>query len=172
MVSLAFGPSSHTISSAARPFLARAHIVGNHADRIVEMHDLVHAFDGQRLAVVDAFQLAAQHRTGGDGADLHARHLHIDAVDRRAVDLVGRVEPLGRRADQLEVLGILERDLLRRRQRRSLVDQRAVGERAPGRPWITLPFSARQVLRSTPHWFAAAAISMVRAVAPARRRGS
>ena len=113
--------------------LGGAHIVGNHADRIVEMHDLVHAFDGQRRAVVDALQFAAQHRAGGDGADRHARHLHVDAVDRRAVDLLGRIEPLGRRADQLEVLGILERDLLRRRQRRRLVDQRAVGERAPGR---------------------------------------
>ena len=39
-------------------------------------------------------------------------------------------------------------------------------------PWITAPFSARHVVRSTFHASAAAAISISRAVAPALRNGS
>ena len=37
---------------------------------------------------------------------------------------------------------------------------------------MTTPFSARQSLAATPHVSAAAEISMLRAVAPARRSGS
>jgi len=53
-----------------------------------------------RLAVVDADHLAADHRAGGDGGDLHSRQLDIDPVlVRGPIHLAGGIEPLGRRAD-------------------------------------------------------------------------
>ena len=45
---------------------------GDDAHGIVDLDHLVHAIDGKCLAVVDAFQLAAKHGTGGDRGELHA----------------------------------------------------------------------------------------------------
>src|SRR5207253_3159403 len=99
------------------------------------------------LAVVHARELAAEHGTGRHGGDLHPGDLHVDAELRRAVDLVGAVEPLRGRADQLEVFRVLEWDRARHRQKNRGVHQGAVAH-------------------------AAADTSMVRAVAPARRNCS
>ena len=58
------------------------------------------------------FELAAQDRTGGDSDRFSClANFGVDAVDADAVDLGGRIELLRGRADQLEVLGILERRL-------------------------------------------------------------
>ena len=42
--------------------LGRAHMIGHHGDRIVELHHLAHALHRQRLAVVDLGELAAEDR--------------------------------------------------------------------------------------------------------------
>ncbi len=91
--------------------LRRPHIVGHDGDCVVEADDLAHSLDRFRLAVVDADHLAADHRTRGDRGDLHPRQPDVDAVHRGAVDLGRRIEPLCGRADQDEVLRVLERDL-------------------------------------------------------------
>ena len=112
VVSLACGPSSHSILSAASPFFAAPIWSATTATAVVELHDLAHALDGLGGRVVDALQLTTEHRRLRQRGDLHAGRTRVDAIDRRAVDLGRRVEPLGRRADQLEVLRILERHLL------------------------------------------------------------
>ena len=92
----------------------------------------MHALDGLRLALVDAGQLATEHGTRGDGGDLHPGQAHVDAVLRSALYFCWSIEPLGRRADQREVLRILERDLRGHRQLCGPVDERAIHERTTG----------------------------------------
>ena len=99
------------------PLLGRPHMVGDHGDGIVDPHHLAHALDRARRRLVHRFRLAAEHRRDGDRRDLHARQLGVDAELGAAVDLVRRVQPLGRRADQGEVLRILQRHAVGRRHR-------------------------------------------------------
>src|SRR6266511_4357476 len=94
----------------------------------------MHALDRLRLAVAHACELAAEHRTSRHCGSLHAGDLYVDAELRGAVDLVGGVQAFGWRADQLEVLRILEPNVAWQRQRSRLVDERAVAEAAAGRP--------------------------------------
>ena len=108
-------------------------MVGHDGDRIVQADDLAHALDRPRLAVVEAGHLAAEHRTRGDGRDLHPRQPHVDAILRGPVHLRRCVEPLRGRSNQPEVLRLLEGDLRGHRQFGRLVGQRAVGERTAGR---------------------------------------
>ena len=110
----------------------RPHVIGHHRDRVVEDDDLADPFDRLCLAVVDADQLATDHGTRGDGGDLHSRQLDVDAELRGPIHLPGGIEALGRRADQLEVLRVPERDLRWDRQLRGPVRQYAVGELAAG----------------------------------------
>ena len=49
-------------------FLGCAHMRGDDGHGIVEADHLKHILDGQRLAVVDALELAAEHRTNREGA--------------------------------------------------------------------------------------------------------
>ena len=132
LLSVAFGPSSHWMAAASSPFLAAPMMVGDHGDGIVDAHHLAHALDRARRRLVQRFRLAAEHRRDGDRRDPHARQLGVDAVIGAAVDLVGRVQPLGRRADQGEVLRILQRDAVgrRHRQRGGVVHQLAVAQAA------------------------------------------
>src|SRR2546430_12004753 len=67
------------------------------------------------------------------------RSLHVDAELRRAVDLVGAVEPLRGRADQLEVFRVLERDRARHRQKNRGVHEAAVAQAAAPDPLDHLP---------------------------------
>ena len=113
--------------------LRRPHVIGDHRHRIVEAHHLAHALDGLRLAVVEARELAAEHRAGRHRRDLHARKPDVDAELRLAVDLVGSVEALGGLADQLECARILERHVVGHRQLRGRLGERPIGELAPGR---------------------------------------
>ena len=114
--------------------LRRPHVLGDHGDGVVEPHHLVHALDRLCLAVVHAREPAAEHGTGRHGGDLHPGDLHVDAELRCAVDLVGAVEPLRGRADQLEVLRVLERDRARHPQKNRGVHEGAVAQAAAGRP--------------------------------------
>ena len=84
-------------------------MVGHDGDGVVEPHDLTHALDGLGRRIIHALHAAAEDRRLRQRRDLHARRPNIDAVDGRAVDLRRRVQPLGRRADQLEILRSLER---------------------------------------------------------------
>ncbi len=155
-----------------KALLGRPHVIGDHRHGAAEANHPVHAFNRLRLGVIDARELAAEHRTGGDGGDFHTGDLHVDAVLGLAIDLVLAVEALDRGADELEVLRVLERDLVRHRQRCSLIDQGPVLELAAGRHVDHLPFSARQEFESTFQVAHAADTSILRAAAPARRSGS
>src|SRR3954470_4579715 len=115
VLSFAFGPSFHSILSAVEALLCGPHVIADHRDRILEHHDLAYARIFDRRAVVDLADLAAKDRAIGDRGDLHAGQDRVDAVDDLAIDLVRRVEPLQRLADDDEVLGVLHPDVLRRR---------------------------------------------------------
>ena len=97
------------------PFLRRPHMIGHDRDGVVEPHDLAHALDGLGGRIIDALHAAAEHGRLRERRDLHARRPNVDAKNGRAVDLRRRVQTLGRRADELEILRSLERDAFRDR---------------------------------------------------------
>ena len=80
-----------------------------------------------------ARSLPPRHRAGGDGADLHAGHLHVDAVYGAAVDLGRRVQASLAAADQAEVRGVLQGHVMRHGQPCRGVRKRAVAQRSPAR---------------------------------------
>ena len=92
-----------------QPFLRRAHVIGDDSDGVVEPHDLTHAFDGFGRRIVHVLDATAEDRRLRKGRDLHAWRPNIDAIDSRSVDLRWCVETLGRGADELEILWLLER---------------------------------------------------------------
>ena len=71
----------------------------------------------------------------------------VDAVDRLAVDLVRRVEPLQRLADIAKSLGSFSGDILRRRHLARRQRQRAIGELAAARGMRDLAFRCRAACR-------------------------
>ena len=87
-----------------QPFLRRPHVVGDDRDGVIEPHDLAHAFDRFGRRIIHALHATAEHGRLRQCRDLHARRPNVDAVDGRAVDLRRRVQTLGRRADELEIL--------------------------------------------------------------------
>ena len=113
VVSFACGPSSHSIIERRQPLLRGPHVIGDDRDGVVEPHDLAHALDRLGRAVVDALHAPAEDGRLRERRDLHAGRPSVDAVDRGSIDLRRRVEPLGRRADQLEILRALQRDVRR-----------------------------------------------------------
>ena len=113
--------------------LRRSHVIGDDRDGVVEPHDLAHTLDGLGRRIVHALQAAAEHGRLRQRCDLHAGRTSVDAIDRRAVDLRRGVEPLGRRADQLEVFGLLERDVRRDRHARSVGGKLAIFDASSGR---------------------------------------
>ena len=110
----------------------RPRMVADHGHQIVEDDDLTDARDRHGRGIVDTDHLAAEHGTRGEGGELHPRRQRVDAVLRRAVRLVRRVQPLQRLADQAEVLGVLQRRI-RRRQCRGTAGQGGVGQLAARR---------------------------------------
>src|SRR4029078_6455463 len=82
--------------------------------------DLAHTFDGLRCAIVYTFHPSAEYRGLGQCGDLYARRTNVYAENRRAIDLRRTVETLGRGADQLEILRLLQRDFLRHWQARGV----------------------------------------------------
>ena len=88
--------------------------VGHHGNAgVLDLHHLLHAGHSGDLALVEALQLAAEHRAVLDRGAQHARQLEVDRVDLAAVELVGGVEPLQRLAGDGPVLRVLELDGLR-----------------------------------------------------------
>ena len=106
--------------------LRRPHMVPDDSDEIVKHDDLPHARHSPNTRVVDICNLAAEHRTTCERRNPHVRRPGVDAVNRLAVDLVRRVEPLQRTADQPEGVRRLERRILRRCEAGSGVDEFAV----------------------------------------------
>ncbi len=130
---LAFSPSSQTIGSASSAVLACHQVSATTATAVsLDPHHLLDALHVGDLGFVEALQLAAGDRAILDRGVEHAGQLDVDAVDHRAGDLVGGVEPLDALADQLPVLRILQLDVGRRRQLRGGFGDLAVG-RGPAR---------------------------------------
>ena len=115
------------------PLHRRPHVIADDGDEVVQNNDLSNAGKALGLAVVDAADLAAKHRTRRQGGEFDARRHRIDAKSRLAVDLVGRIQPLQRLADELEVCRRLQRRVLGGRHPRGSGDERAIGELSPAR---------------------------------------
>ena len=86
----------------------------------------MHARHRERLACIETFYLAAEHRAARDQHGQHVGQIHIESELSRAVYLCRRIETPGRLADELEVLRRLEHDVIRYRQFRGNIGQRAV----------------------------------------------
>jgi hypothetical protein len=91
-------------------------VIADDRNEIVENDDLPHPGHGLGPRVVDMRDLAAEHRATRERRDLHALGPRVDPINGFAVDLIGRVEPFQRFADQLEIRRGLQRRILRRRQ--------------------------------------------------------
>ncbi len=104
------------------------HVVTYHSREVIEHLDLTDPRYRLCPGVINAVHLAAKLRTDGQGREFHAGQHDVHAVHDPAIHLIGRVQPLQRPPDQLEVLDGLQRRILRRSQPRGLVDQRAVGK--------------------------------------------
>ena len=152
VVSAACGPSFHLMSSAARPCCAAHMWSATTATALSSRTTWRTPLHGHRLAARRRWR--ACRRTPGTPrrSRAHAGQHGVDAEHRGAVHLGRCVEPLRRRADQLPVLRVLERHLLRHRQRsppcRPVRRTRAGGGSRRDRPRRR---SARQVAASTPH---------------------
>ena len=101
-LTLALGPSSQVTASASSPCLA-AHM-WSPTTATMSSSTTTWRTPGTPLAWRSSTwrDLAAEHRAGGEGGELHARQHGVDAVDGLAVDLVRGVQPLQRLADQPE----------------------------------------------------------------------
>ena len=107
--------------------------------------------------VVDVRDLAAEHRTARERGDLHARRPRVDAIDGFAVDLVGRVEPFQRLADELEI---------RRRLQRRILAAASCPRRRPARARHRRAFRAARIVKD----LAVLGAAGCRIDAPLRRR--
>ena len=92
-----------------QPFFCSAHMVGHDRNGIVEPHDLTHALDGLGRRIIHALQTTAEDGRLRERRELHPRRPGVDAIDRRSVDFRRRIQPLGRGANELEILRSLER---------------------------------------------------------------
>ena len=102
--------------------------VGDHRDRLLQLHDLLHAGHRLRRRRIDRQQPPALHRCDVDRRVEHAGQREVDAVADAPVDLRGDVEArLGRAPDGVGV-GILQR-----RVRRGGDCGRGPGQLAEGR---------------------------------------
>lgn len=113
-----------------QPLLCRAHVIGDHRNGIIELHDLAHGLDLLGGAVVQMFDTAAGNERLRQRHDLQRRWPGVDAVDCGLVDLARQVErlALGGCADQLELVRRLERNGRRRRQARCVAGQWPISE--------------------------------------------
>ena len=94
---------------------------------IVQAHDVAHPRHSSRLTVINVEQPPAIHRTGDTGGHQHAGDLQVDGKVRLAVDLRRRIQTLRGGAQQLELLGGFQRHCVGQWQRRSRLDQVAIG---------------------------------------------
>ena len=114
-------------------FLGAPEAVGDDRDRVVELDHLLHAAPAFDRRLVDALELAAEHRAGGDRRIDHAGNLRVDGELGGAVDLERRVEAGERLADELELIRRPDRRLLVELDLGGIGGERAVVEAAAGR---------------------------------------
>jgi hypothetical protein len=81
-------------------------VVADHRDRVVDPDHLAHAGDLLRVGVVDARERAAEHREIRNRGIDHVGHAHVEPEHGGAIYFLRRIEALGRRVDQLEVLRV------------------------------------------------------------------
>src|SRR6266571_2576635 len=128
----AFGPSSQRMSSAARPCFA-AHVSAP-TTATASSSRTTCCTPGMAFALASSTLATLPPNTGQMATAANFMpEPHVDAELRRAVDLLRRVEPLHGRADQLEVLGVLEGHAARHRKERGAVDESTVRQTAAGR---------------------------------------
>ena len=166
------GPGSQVGVQRVQALFGGPEMIADHGDRLIAGAD--HVVDAGHAAgggLVDVEQLAAFHRGDRQGAELHPRHLDVDAEHGGAVDLGRRVQPFGVGADQLELAGVLQRDRLRHRLGGGVAGNIAVAERLAGGVVVDrAAFGPAGRGIDTASVAAAAATSMMRAAAPAWRR--
>jgi len=110
------------------------------SDCVVETHDLAHTLDRLGRGIVDALDAATEHRRLRQCRDLHTRGTSVDAIGCGAIDLPRQVEPLRWRADQFEILRLLERHLVGDRQAGRIGGKPSVRQASSRRiAWSTLP---------------------------------
>ncbi len=80
-----------------------------------DVHHVAHAGNGLCLVRVETFHFAAENRAARHHRHKHPWHCHVESEDCFAIRLVRRVQPFGRLADQLEILRVFQRHILRRR---------------------------------------------------------
>ncbi len=108
-------------------------VVGDHRDAARNLNNLLDAGNGLGFRVVEAGNLAAEDRAARDHGVNHAGTPGVDAEAGGAVHLAGRVQALGRCTDQVEILGILQRDLGGHRQLARGVRETAIAQARVGR---------------------------------------
>ena len=105
-------------------------MIGDDRYRIIGANHLAHPTHSHRRRGVDRIECSADHGAYGDRCHLHTLGVYVDAEHRRAIDLARRIGALGRCSDQLEILGILQRNRFRQRQLGRGVHQLAVAQLA------------------------------------------
>ena len=133
------GDDGHTTFGADAPCALHAG-PGN----AVELHNVPHAGQRLRRGRVEARHFPAEHWRALDAGDEHARHPHVDSELRRSVHFGRRVETMRTCANEAEVFGILERRVLRDRNRRRLLRQLAVRQPVAGMRHRTIRGLARR----------------------------
>ena len=100
---------------------------------LTDRHHLLHAGHLLRRAGVEAGDLAAEDRAILDRRVQHAGQLQVDAIDQLTVGLLNRIQARERLAGDGPAFGILERDVVGRRQLGRLGGEAAIAG-APARP--------------------------------------
>jgi hypothetical protein len=136
------------------------------------MEDADHTRDSLRLGRIESEHLAAEDRRTQTHGGEHVREVHIHTELSLAVHLFPPVDPDLRFADDFEVFGVLQLRLVRNGHRRRFGRKLAVRRAAPAFRMDDLLDPVRNDAASTPQRLAAAATSIVRTAAPARRCGS
>jgi hypothetical protein len=108
------------------PFLRSPHMVGHDGNSVIEAHDLPHALHRLGRRIIHALHAPPEDGRLRERRDLHAGRPDVDAVNGRAVDLRRGVQPLGRRADKLEILRPLERHVFGHRHAGSIGGKLAI----------------------------------------------
>ena len=129
--SLALAPSSQVIASASIPFLAAPMWSATTATASSSFTTWRTPFTASALLSSTLASLPPKTGEMATVAIFMPGSLVSMPNTAGPIDLGGRVEPLGRRADELEILGVLERHLLRHRQPRGLRRELAIAELAP-----------------------------------------
>ena len=94
----------------AAAFHRAPHAVGDHGDgRVADLAHVTHAGNFLRFLVVEARHLPADRGTPREHRELHSRHAEVDAENRFAFYLGGRVDARQPLPDDLVVLALLER---------------------------------------------------------------